>query len=61
VVVDLHGELLGAAEVRPIGDAVLLLQVADFFGEGATFWAPWNEDGVGVAVDETEFLGGGLE
>lgn len=60
-VIDLNGELLGAAVVAAIGDAVLLFEVADFLSELFAFRTPWDESGMGVAVNEAEIFGGSFE
>lgn len=60
-VVDLDGELLGAAVVVAIRDAVLLFEVADFLFELFTFGSPRDENRVGGAVDKSEAFGGGFE
>ena len=61
VVVDLHGELLGAAVVVAIGGAFLLFEIADFLFELLSFSSPRDENRVGCAVDKSEAFGRGFE
>lgn len=60
VVVNLDGELLGAAIVAAVGNAVLDLEAANFFAEFFTFYAPRDEDGMSGTVDKAESFGGGF-
>ena len=60
-IVNLDGELLGAAVVETVGDAVLLFEVADFLFQLFALRSPWDQDRVGFAVDEVEFFGSGFE
>ena len=61
MLIDLDGELLGAAVVEAVGDAVLLFEVADFLFQLFALRSPWDQDRVGFAVDEAEFFGSGFE
>lgn len=60
-VINLDGELLGAAVMGAVGGFPGAGESADFVFEFPAFGPPGDEDGVGVGFDEAEALGGGFE
>ncbi len=60
-IVNLDGELLGTTVVETVRDAVLPFEIANFLFELFAFRSPRDENGVGLAIDESEFFGSGFE
>lgn len=61
ILIDLDGELLGAATVTAVGRASLFGEGAEFFIKRFAFFSPRDEDGVSGGVDEAEFFGSGFK
>lgn len=59
-VVNLDGELLGAAIMAAVWIALLDFELADFVTKGTAFCSPGDEDGMSVGVDEAKAFGSGF-